>query len=235
MGCVYKLTSPSGKSYIGITSKTFDYRWSRHINDTNAGVYRPLANAIRKYGADRFITEVLIESEDREALCKYEQDYINSHNTFTPNGYNCTFGGDGMLGHNPSEETRQKMSIAKKGKPFPNPPQGDEWRKKAAETMRGHKFGPMSDDHKKKISEGNKRRHAKPENRATTLEVLAKATAARKKVFEESDIVSIRNDYADGIRIKQLALKYGTDISYMSKIVHNKCWKNIDQRKVTND
>lgn len=114
MGCLYKLTSPSGKSYIGISSKTMDARWHKHVEHAmgkrDAGA---LYNALRKYGPENFIREQLVECDDWETLCQMEIEAIQTHNTFSPSGYNITFGGEGTLGPI-SDEARVRVSIAQK-------------------------------------------------------------------------------------------------------------------------
>src|SRR5262249_28878353 len=82
MGCLYKLTSPSGKSYIGITIKTFEERWAKHIEHAmgkraNGALYA----ALRKYGPDAFRHEVLAECDDWSRLCKMEIQAIKEHGT----------------------------------------------------------------------------------------------------------------------------------------------------------
>lgn len=122
MGCLYKLTSPSGKSYIGITNKTFEKRWLKHIEQAKQNREGALYNAIRKYGHENFTKEILKESEIWTDLCKLEQEKIKEMNTMYPNGYNLTIGGEGVQGRFVSEESRIRMSLAQK-KRFQNPEQ----------------------------------------------------------------------------------------------------------------
>src|SRR4051812_24608621 len=61
INAVYRLTSPSGKSYIGITGQEVQERWRQHVVKAIRGFHlrHPLYCAIRKYGADSFIVEEL--------------------------------------------------------------------------------------------------------------------------------------------------------------------------------
>ena len=54
MNIVYKITSPSGKSYIGITTKGINHRLKQHISNAinNRGKSPFIENAIRKYGSE---------------------------------------------------------------------------------------------------------------------------------------------------------------------------------------
>jgi group I intron endonuclease len=121
MGCLYQLTSPSGKSYIGISSKSANERWRQHrynaakeIKHKRATECRALYSAMRKYGPDTFTIDVLLESDDWDELSRMERQMIAKLKTRSPMGYNLTDGGDGTLGATPSDVARQRMSKAQK-------------------------------------------------------------------------------------------------------------------------
>lgn len=118
-GIIYKLTSPSGKIYIGQTVQSLKNRLSGHktdcINRTS-----PITSAIRKYGLENFFIETLITVQsEREILNnqlnKLEIFYIKLYNSYE-NGYNATTGG----GKNCtiSESTRKKFSIIAKNRKY---------------------------------------------------------------------------------------------------------------------
>ena len=107
---LYKLTSPSGKSYIGITTVRLKERMWRHKKDANKGVNRPICNAIRRHGFDSFTLTVLNESNDRSELLLLEIEAIKQYNTLHPNGYNYTAGGDGSRGTSHSEDFKSLLS-----------------------------------------------------------------------------------------------------------------------------
>lgn len=104
---VYKHTSPSNKSYIGITSKQmFDRSGSKGVH-YKKNIY--FYNAIKKYGWDNFTHEVLCEGLTREEASKKEQYYINLYDTNNPKfGYNHTSGGE--VGFSFSDEVKKKLS-----------------------------------------------------------------------------------------------------------------------------
>lgn len=123
MGCLYKLTGPTGKSYIGITAGALAARWWKHKNNAKHGrgsergnECPSLYNAMRKYGPDGFSALELACSESLEELKELERRAIIEHKTRSPFGYNVTSGGEGALGHTPTEETRRKMSDAQKNR-----------------------------------------------------------------------------------------------------------------------
>lgn len=113
-GVLYKLTSPSGKSYIGISSKGLEARWAKHVEHAcgkrTAGA---LYAALRKYGPDSFTRELLAETQDWEELRAMEIAAIRAHGTLAPAGYNITQGGEGTRTRL-SVEARANISAAQK-------------------------------------------------------------------------------------------------------------------------
>lgn len=121
MGCLYKLTSPSGKSYIGITTLSVERRWRQHRSNANKGrgyaaghECQALYNAIRKYGAATFTVEQLDSASEWSDLCEMEREAIREHGTRTPQGYNLTSGGDGTPGVVVSKATREKLAAGQR-------------------------------------------------------------------------------------------------------------------------
>lgn len=90
-GIIYKITNKvNGKSYIGQTRYTLEFRWKQHQHKKDNTYFH---NAIHKYGIDNFDIEVLEEC-NIEDLNSREIFYIAKFDTFN-NGYNLTIGGDG--------------------------------------------------------------------------------------------------------------------------------------------
>ena len=113
---IYKATNElNDKCYIGQTIKSLKHRKQRHIYRMNGGDNNYFHNALSKYGKDNFEWEVLCECSSKEEMDEMEFHYIKQYDSFAPNGYNLTMGGDkGTLGWIPSKETRKRMSEAKK-------------------------------------------------------------------------------------------------------------------------
>lgn len=110
---IYKSTNIiTGESYIG-----FDSKWPRrkkyHKRFSKKQDNIKFYNAIRKYGWDNFEWSVIYESTDgKHTLNVMEKFFISEYDTFN-NGYNSTLGGDGTIGYNHTEETKQKMKKPK--------------------------------------------------------------------------------------------------------------------------
>ena len=125
-GEIYKLTSPSGKCYIGQTTYTSEFRWVSHIRDAKAkdgGRCRLLNNAIRKHGEDRFELEIILKC-NKEILNHYEEKFILLYQSNNSDfGYNLRLGGNlSKL----ADSTKKLMSEAKQGDKHNN------WGKKAS-------------------------------------------------------------------------------------------------------
>lgn len=109
---IYLLTNTiNGKQYVGQTTSGLNVRWNAHCGEVKRGSNCRIHKAIRKYGTDAFVREIL-EEVDEESINLREIHWISQLNPV----YNMTKGGEGMRGWSPNEETRAKQSYAKKGK-----------------------------------------------------------------------------------------------------------------------
>ena len=102
---VYRHTSPSGKTYIGITSN-IKQRWAS--NGRNYCTYNSIfKKAIEKYGWDSIQHDIVLEGVSKsEAIYaeKYLIRWYKLHNL----SYNITDGGEGTLGMKFSKERIQR-------------------------------------------------------------------------------------------------------------------------------
>lgn len=116
---VYCLTSPSGKRYVGIgLSKKggINMRWSSYKR-LKCKDQSKLYNALKKYGPENFIFEIILETNDVERAKNVEKQLIALWNLKNDKyGYNMTDGGDGSVGFKHSKETKDKISLTNKGK-----------------------------------------------------------------------------------------------------------------------
>ena len=100
MACIYIIKNKiNGKQYVG---KTIDFsrRMSEHksesFNPNRQGYNYPIHAAIRKYGVENFIYEVLEDNIGIELLDDREKYYINKLDTMNKlKGYNICDGGQG--------------------------------------------------------------------------------------------------------------------------------------------
>lgn len=127
---VYKHTSPSGKVYIGITSKTPQERRANGIGYSSQSYF---FRAIVKYGWINFTHEVLFEGLTLEEAKDKEIELIKEYrSTDIHFGYNIDEGGDS---HIITEACRKNISKGKKDKKW------SPTRRKAYEIWKDRKPG----------------------------------------------------------------------------------------------
>ena len=97
----------NGRSYVG-SAVNIGLRLSQHFKGDKSNI--PLQNAINKYGLNNFSIHIL-EYCDKLSLIITEQYYFN----LIEQKYNIYPTAGSPLGHKPSEDSRNKMSNAKKG------------------------------------------------------------------------------------------------------------------------
>ena len=157
MGFIYCLTSPSGKRYIGQTTRSVEKRLKEHARCQGCCI--ALENAINKYGFSQFNIEILMEVNN-ELLNHYEIILINNLDTMEPNGYNIRAGGALNSYHSP--QSRERMRNAKLGELNHNygKPRTNDTCKKISDAKSGEKhhfYGKeLSYDHKLALSKSHK-------------------------------------------------------------------------------
>jgi group I intron endonuclease len=145
MGCLYKITSPSEKAYIGITLGSFDERWKQHQKPAKPGRRSAIKDAISKHGAASMRCEVLVIADDAEYLAELERKAIVAFGTLAPNGYNLTGGGESASWHVDRELHKASMKEAM------NRPEVK------AKCIESAKKRVRTAEYKARISEGNRR------------------------------------------------------------------------------
>src|SRR5210317_2605200 len=115
-GIIYKITSPSGKVYVGQTIKKFNDRISQHKSEySNCTLVK---RAIDKY-KDQMKYEIIEENILLEKLDEREIYWIKELNSLAPNGYNCNSGGQFFQVTQEVKDrlrdTQQRLAIEKNG------------------------------------------------------------------------------------------------------------------------
>jgi group I intron endonuclease len=193
----------NGKCYIGQT-KNFNERVKGHLCEALKGKGYKFHAAIRKHGKENFTFEIIEECED-ETANERERVWIERFDSFK-RGYNLTSGGDhfefsdetiqklkaansnltdeqryirgsAFRGKHLSEEHKQKLREANKGKK--PPPHSPETLQKMSESMKGKNTGPKSEDHRRKMSEARRKWSLTEEQKKAIAE-------NRKPVSEET-------------------------------------------------
>jgi group I intron endonuclease len=110
---VYVHTSPSGKSYVGLTNN-YKRRCKEH-KITHLSECVNIARAIKKYGWDNFTHTIVDSGLSLDVANELEEFLIEELNTLAPNGYNLTTGGNARI---KSPESKAKTSASLMGRVF---------------------------------------------------------------------------------------------------------------------
>ena len=143
----------NGKIYIGITSQKPEDRWGSQGCNYKSSPH--FYSAIQKYGWNNFEHNILFTGLTKEQACLKEQELIKEYDLMNREfGYNSTSGGDIFV---MNEETKQKISQAMIGNQNGlGHPCSEEKKEKISNAQKGRKF---TEEHKQKLSEAAKNRH----------------------------------------------------------------------------
>lgn len=158
---VYKITNLiNSKVYVGQTSKeNLNLRISQHVNLANRGGGFLLHDDIRKYGFNNFKVDILVITNSKDILDRFEIFYIKKYSEIGE-VYNLAPGGN--LNCMDSKIVKEKHD---------NIMRSDVVRNKISKSMKEYrKNNPFSEEHRKNISkslkqfylDGNKPNYKKP-------------------------------------------------------------------------
>lgn len=104
------INKTNNKMYIGRANNLYRrvYSEKRSFNNGKHENLKKLFNAVKKYGVGIFDVKELIRVTNKNDLIELEKYFISYFNTKN-NGYNCTCGGDGTVGHLVTLEQREKQ------------------------------------------------------------------------------------------------------------------------------
>ena len=124
MGVIYKITSPSGKVYVGkaidLSKRVAGHKHRSKRLENNIILY----NSIKKYGWGAHILEVVEAVSDNSLLNEREMFWIKEFDSYVyknANGMNMTIGGDGNKGswmHKIEQRQEQSKRVTGNGNPF---------------------------------------------------------------------------------------------------------------------
>lgn len=111
---VYRIVSPSGKCYIGMTTKSFANRWNEHYRLIKSGRHhcKGLQQAFLKYGIENMLFEILedMTGYGQEEILYRERQWWLKHRAWIIT-YNGEPSGFGSVKH--TQETKDKIRDAK--------------------------------------------------------------------------------------------------------------------------
>lgn len=149
---------------MGITRVGLTVRWKRHLSSANWGSKTVFHKALRKYGEQSFVVEVLQDDISPADISLFEQEMIIYYDSLCDvgHGYNVSRGGLFQVGPMP-EIVRQKIKATKLSQQRKHSPETIEKIKQAVakHPSSGHRI-PHSDETKRKLSAVNRGKHYQP-------------------------------------------------------------------------
>jgi len=158
---IYKSTNKvNGKIYIGQTTNSLETRIKNHIKESKKdNVRRPFLKAIKKYGVENFLFEIVDHADNLDELNEKEINCISEYNSIAPNGYNITGGGQGKKLKTTKEFKKTISEGLKNSEKWQKILNSDEYKNKIKNNFIGFNKGKkFTKEHKDKIWEGNKER-----------------------------------------------------------------------------
>jgi group I intron endonuclease len=162
IGHIYKITSPSGKVYIGKTANITRRKKQYEKNETQQ---QPIINnSITKYGWENHLFEI-IGVYDVSILSEMEIFHIKENKSFfhdyPERGMNLTLGGDGgHAGGKLSEETKNKMREKREGFRY-----SDKSKKKMSESAKKYYSGLSMEEKTIRIRKRTSYKHTPEQNK----------------------------------------------------------------------
>jgi group I intron endonuclease len=194
---IYKITSPSGKVYIG-QAIDISKRWNDYKN-LNCKGQRKLFNSLNYYGVNSHTFEIIMECAI-EDLNYYERHYQEYYDVLGDYGLNLKYTNVGDKKQVYSAETKLIMSLSRKEKfknGYINPMYGieitDEHRKKLSESKKGKKHSEETCKKRSKSMEG--KNIGKVRSDESKLKISQNSAKAKKVVnIQTGDIYISANE-----------------------------------------
>lgn len=187
---IYMYTFPNGKRYIGKTRQGSLNARKRGTNMVGYKHSKYLYSAIQKYGVENIKDTILYEGEITDDYAdRLEQIYILLFKTNVCTfdnpkyGYNLTDGGGGMRNWHPTGEDLERRKI------------------QLAEALTHRKYGPLSEEHKRKCSESLKALHISTEEAKKRALNISKGVKVTNLETGEIKIFRSRTDAAEALNI----------------------------------
>lgn len=192
---IYMYTFPSGKRYIGKTKRTLSerqgYNFSGYDSCTvlwNAIQKYGVENIQQEILFENDMTDEYASRLEQICILLFK---TNCNKFSNPKfGYNLTDGGEGLTGWHPDEERLEVLQAQmhefaeKRRGTHPS----EETRKKLSEAKKGKKRGPMLESTKQKISKANSRENMSEETRIRRSNSKKKQVVAIHNITKEEII-----------------------------------------------
>lgn len=199
MAFVYCITNKvNGKIYIGETIKTLKERLRTHYYASNAKHYKksrmPILLAIRKYGIDNFEIEPIQYYDTEEEAKQSEIFWIAEMRRMDIPNYNICDGGDGGKPiWTPKRKRQHSKRMSGIGNPMYGKPMKDETKQKLSAVKKGRPGHKHDDAFKERMSKrltglGNPMAKITPEMREQIQQLYLQGEKSQREVAEQFGI-----------------------------------------------
>jgi group I intron endonuclease len=223
----------NNKIYVG-SALNIKKRWYEHKYKLkyNKHANKHLNDACNKYGINNF-EFIIIERVEPSKLIEREQYYINYYNaTNRDNGYNLLPIAGNSLNYKHSEITKEKIrnSLVGRKSSRVNYVVSDETKKNMSNSAK--RKPPVTEETKKNLSIallGNKNacRIVDEKERKKMSEIRIGINRGEKNgmsITNRNEIIAMRNDYDNGMKISNIMIKYNKKNSFTYQIVKRLRW-----------
>jgi len=212
------------KVYIG-SAKILKSRWTTHLwqleNNKHHNIH--LQRAYNKYGKENFIFEILYRTNDINELIEKENYFILITNCLNQEfGYNICEVAGSSLGRIASEETRQKLSRAKKGKP-----KSEETRKKMSNYQRNKTIPERERIRLKTLNIGRKSSEEAKKNMSLGQKGRCAGSKNPMAKLTEDIVLQIKKMIYEGMRNVDIGKIFGISHKQVSSIRNGDIWRQI--------
>lgn len=236
---VYKITSPSGRVYIG-QSWRISRRWYNHGKSTHTPI---LFSSIKKYGKEKHLFQIIHElpkDVSQQTMDAYECFYIDQYKDCGFKLMNIKGGGSrGKISEETAEKIRQKHlgrkitwahKIGRKGRTHTQDIKDI--------ISRTHKGRKLSESHRRKVINNLSRKGAVLSNDTKTLlSEISKEWWKKNRengnngiraAFSNEDVINIRKRIMNGeTQLSHIAKEYNVSLTTISFLVKMKTYKHI--------
>lgn len=223
---IYKITSPSGRVYVGQTVNLDDRR--KDYVAYNCKAQRLLYNSLKKHSFEQHLFEIVIEGEfSIYELNELEIKYVKEFNSFrgwSEKGMNLTTGGDRC---ERCEESKKMISVSLR-KFHAEIGHSDETKKKIATALTGKK---LSEETVSKQRVSNKKywdNAGRPHKDKLRKKKERNSLIRQQKAIRNQQIIV---DLKSGIRQDIIAEKYGLSPSAITELKKKHC-PEVDNREI---
>ena len=204
--CIYKITSPSGKIYIGQTQCL--YKRFQNYRKRKANKY--LMKAILKYGLENMMVDILEKDVELGLLDEREQFYLDMLQPFGDNGYNiCKKAGTTRGRKRPQEEMKGSSEFNKTKVGELNHFYGKRFTEETKQKLREGRIG-------KKMSEETIRKIKENTDHSPKYKCVVQMDLKTNEIINEFKSITEAHN------------KTGVSISSISAVVSGKAYKTGD-------